>query len=182
MSNLRRSMMMAGRGGGELPQGYTALEYVQGTGNSSILLDNNIAANDVAILDAKYDNSVSGTQIVIGTSTAAGAWFGAYSSHWGVGGGIYFSFALTQRSQFEVSLSSSGIVVSANGETIQRSGTGALGKWVIFGLGGYYSVAKIYGLTIKRNGAIIAKLLPCTDPNNARGFYDTIAQRFYIYI
>lgn len=188
----RRRMLIASQQGGELPSGYTRLNYLESTGTQYINTGVNFAPTmDV---DVEFSSQTTTTKAFFGV-WENGAYFEAqtlYSVQASVlyyTSGDYVEFTTSKTFDF-INLKTDNNNVYVNNTykgsitTRTRTTTGKLcifntsaGTSVNLGIGASMQCKKF---KILDNGAVICNLIPCLDNNNVPCMYDTVSrQTFY---
>lgn len=176
-----------GGGGGdpELPTGYTRKAYIYGDGQAYIETD--ITGNCNVVLTVQVDAGQTGPKHICGFNTTTGNFFALLSNgKLGIGTGNTTTYAdtITVTDKINVSLQFANQRVSGavNQYGLYRNGTVSRAD------------VKLKLLCTTANNSIAAKLwsadvwqgtehvfhgIPCLNPNNVAGMYDTISGTFY---
>lgn len=158
-----------------LPLGYTLLDYIESTGGQYI--DTNISGGTKLIIDVVgTPRTVDSVVYLFGEINDTGytRGFTQYLENWIVGG------VVTNRNTFEISYSSSGLVVNGttttaraikNDENLGLFGSAAVNRRI--------SGAKVYFAKIYNGTNIIRDFVPCKNASNVIGMYDRVSGQFF---
>ena len=173
---------------GELPVGYTKVEYIQSSGTQYI--DTGFKPNQDTRISMTVDFPRSGTTWLYGGRTSAG------SNSFGflcLSGQMYrFDYAssmneLTTKPTGIFTINSDKNECYINGElafTATYTTFASPVNMYIFNNNNNGSLsggssAKLYNCSIYDNGVLIRHFIPCKNPDGAIGLYDTIGKQFY---
>jgi hypothetical protein len=171
-----------------LPPGYKRLEYIESTSNQYINTWFKLASTDV--IKARFKNT---------SSSGAGALHGIFKS--GESSTLYANTTYYCYNSSNTKVNT-GISVDTNWHDVVQDFTN--GVLTIDGVDttytpftftntnnaplfariynnaiGYYFVGRIAYWKVYRNGTLKMNMIPCIDPNNVVGMYDTVGDTFY---
>lgn len=171
-----------------LPNGYTALEYIQSSGTQYINTD--IQGEAKVVIDCQGVSSSSTSEIIIGSYTYPPSFFGQAGStgKYGFNANALTDVDYTTRKTFTINFNDDA-TVQYDSTTIQYTDSGTLYTSANYALframarsasNYYYAKARIYSVTFEQNGVYVAKMYPAKrDSDNALGMYDTVRNTFY---
>lgn len=163
--------------GGRLPAGYTEYDYLQSSGNTE--LATTVFGSATWYITAQCSSPSSGSQIVIGYSASGGCWAGQVSSKWSLGGGANTTIASSTKSELVIHIGSPTTYLTVGGETVSRNMGSSLNNALLFRTSSYSFIGKIFGDVVAvQNGVESFHGIPCTNPNNEAGYYDTVSKSF----
>ena len=170
-----------------LPEGYTRVEYIQSSGTQYI--DTGISGNATIKITAQASTIKGSSQALLSSTPTAqgGTWFGEFTTNqkWGIGSGDGLStIAPTTKMTAELTFNGSGCSGTINNESVTRSATITQGAWTIgAGVSGttlnYPFSGKIWECQITQNNTIVRNFIPCKNPSNVIGMYDTVSKTFF---
>ncbi|MBQ9785074.1 MAG: hypothetical protein IJW29_06205 [Clostridia bacterium] len=177
---------------GELPSGYTRLEYIESTGSGYI--NTGFAPNQDTrvVIDVQPTSSVSGQTFVFGTrNTASPSATLAYTF-------AFLNDAQVRSDFFGSSVTLSGSFIqrllidknkntcTVNGEVIENSAKTGQATLPIFlmslnntGAAGTYLKGLLYSCQIYDNGTIVRDYIPVKNSSGVAGLFDMVGMTFY---
>lgn len=171
-------------GGISLPDGYTQLTYLEGTGTQYI--DTLIKPNSNTTLEVKFSTS---ERYYNGISVVDLGW---QTTGFGIGGNAFQWGTTVNSSQSWGDGNQHTVVVSPSGVTLDGSSiaTFSNSSWSIdynlplFALNRSgeiqeFSKSKIYYCKILENGTLVRHYIPCKSPSNELGMFDIVNSTFY---
>lgn len=186
----RRALMAVGGGSSPiLPSEYQQVEWIGSSGTQridpDILISNLKTEGWVAEIALQDNGNPSSNSGVLSVKQNAGEWFGVNAATLKHLNGV----STLNKVDVTVSWDSVGMTVASGlnnqitAYTNYLSGT----KFTIFAIAvtdtsfSYFSSIKLYSMTIKRAGTIVANLIPCyRKSDNVIGLYDTARDRFFV--
>lgn len=171
-----------------LPPGYTRLESIKSTGTQYINTELKVASTDIIM--ARFKNtSASGAGGIYGVYKAGdssalyanGTYYGYDVSNTKVNTGVNVDTSWHETTHNFVS----GKLIIDNTETsftpftFTNTNNCPLFARTYNNAIGYYFSGEIAYWKVYRNGVLYMNLVPCKDPNNEVGMYDTVNGRFY---
>lgn len=186
----------------ELPQGYTLLEYISNGVNREPFINTNIMSNGNDVYEIDFSlNLASDTRCVFGgrigpTSNGRALWltpnifYPQYENY-------EYRYRPIQNISPEVDIryqyKSSGPLSEINiyGDSqkyysdYESAETYDGGQIIIFGVANVATrdtrtaYMKVYSFRITRDDTVIMNLVPCINPNNEIGMYDTVSKTFF---
>lgn len=184
-----------------LPQGYTLLEYISNGYSDEPFINTNITANGNDIYEIDFMIKAStGNRAVFGghigtTFRARVLWLDPNGFYPQYGNNGYNTKPVVgtkpvadQRYQFKSSGPLSEINIYGDSQKYysdyENTETFDGGRIIIFGLEGSgkrdprTAFMSLYGFRITRDNTVIMNLVPCINPNNEIGMYDTVSKTF----
>lgn len=186
---------------GPLPAGYTQLEYISSTANGGQYIDLNILLYDVLnknydiaikfrAIGAGQDNTTQGT--IFGCQDNSGSpWPGTFiriygSNMWGryIGGSGKDNDLGAIGSDIELTEKTPPAKNVYNYNNSGRTHTCGTSLFCIFNNQDKtarirYIEARLYYFKLFVEGTLVRDMIPCIDPNNVVGLYDTVNNVFY---
>lgn len=178
---------------GQLPDGYTEVQYIQSSGtqwidtgfaqnqNSRFVVDFQLVAAPTGSYAWIFEGRDSGPKNRHGVyaTKSNGKWYGGYGA---TIKNTEIAYNLESRItvDFDKNILKIGQTpVTFSVETFQSTTTTALFACKTGGSVGNYSAVKLYSCQIYDNGNPIRDFVPCIDPTGAVGLYDLVDGKFY---
>ena len=183
----------AGGGGGSsgvLPAGYTLLEYIKSSGTQHINTKFLPDSNSRVVVTVKFDSVPTAHAGLFGSRTGTTEQFWCYYSYndltfatrYGTNADIKISATSTQKNVVEMNRNK--LVV--NGAMVEGSKQTFAGQHEMY----LFSVNQsgetqntssfcLYSCQIYDNDVLVRDYLPCRNPENEVGLYDTVTKEFY---
>ena len=174
---------------GELPVGYTKVEYIQSSGTQYIDTGFKPNQDTRATTDFQMTDSTTEQTPFLAREKATVKSFGIFyaSSGWmaDYGGGrkvVSTSIKVTDRILADFNknaITMNGTSVSFDAATFTTPVNLVLFARNTNGMLSNYASMKLYACQIYDNGTIVRHFIPCKNPDGAIGLYDTIGKQFY---
>lgn len=184
---------------GPLPEGYTELEYIEGSGTQYINTDIIAPFGFRAILDFEFSQPTSAIQALIGSHDATAPWNRNYFAanpnyqNWNLGCYDAYNFGELQVSErYLVDICNiSGqlrCLINSVDQNIpqsaasspQRSGLPLYLLALNYSAGPLPANAKLYSAEVyDSSGHLVRHFIPCASPDGAIGVFDAISGRFF---
>lgn len=171
-----------------LPPGYKRLEYIESTSNQYINTGFKLSSTDV--IETRFKNTASGGAGALygifksgesSTLYANGTYYCYNSSNAKVNTGISVDTNWHESVQDFTNgvLTIDGVDTTYTPYTFTNTSNAPLFARIYNSAVGYYFVGRIAYWKVYRYGELYMDLVPCIDPNNEVGMYDTIGGTFY---
>ena len=191
----------SGGGGGRLPEGYTELEYIASTKTGGQYIDLNILLYDV--LNKNYDIAMKFRAIGAGQdNTTQGTIFGCQDNTGSPWPGTFIRVSSSSMVGRYIGGSDKDNTLGAVGSDIELTektppaknvyNYNNSGKTHTWGTSLFcvfnnqdktarirYIEARLYYFKLFVEGALVRDMIPCINPNNVVGLYDTVNNVFY---
>lgn len=176
-----------------LPDGYTALEYIESSGTQYIDLDVSGDATFIGTAQSTTDSPTTSQVLVANSGASAGHWFGvqspgagsSFAKRWGLGATATASSTIdgTTKVDFEITFTQSSQYGTVNDQVLNReSSTSAHTNWVVFAGNTtplYGFIGKVWGLKVVQNDVLVRNLIPAKNSSNVVGMYDIVSGQFF---
>lgn len=182
----------------KLPDGFTALEYIESSGTQYINTGYTMKSNlERAVIQFAYTNDHSSASL-FGSENGNIGGSGKYSivpygsPSYYVGGSIKIpsSYIPEVNEIVTLDISTNGNTVSdqwSGGQSKTTSYTGSLNQTQsialfgnnVSGITGQLVSMKLYSFTLFDNAEMVRNMIPCMSPENVVGLYDTVTKNFY---
>ena len=163
-------------GGGRLPAGYTEYDYLESSMN--VKLYTSVSGAATWYLTAQCSTPGTASQILVGYSSNGGCWMGQNLT-WGLGSSNRTTIGSGTKSDIVVEFAKPTTTLTIGNETVTRTHNQNFSTCNLFYSGSYYFKGKIFGDVIAKQGGVeVFHGIPCTDPNNVAGYYDTVSHSF----
>lgn len=171
----------------KLPSGYTEVEYLQSSGTQHI--DTGYVPNQgtEVVIDFRATNTdcaVFGSRIDYNDAAFTLYWSATNAAAVEIGTSFYSLGSLVNSNRHIVEMSNTAFIL--DGSTIHTYSTGNFtpnANMRLFHSGGADSLPKmqgcIYSCQLYDNGTLVRDFIPCTNPNDVAGLYDTVNGVFY---
>lgn len=188
MSNLRRSMMMAGRGGGVLPPGYTQLNYIENdAGKAACFSISQSLGFRVEFEFAPNFRSMNGGYACMFGQN--GHFQAAYQNNGkayignAASSGVFFGDGVKANVQCQITNTHTTSYYHVNDVDTGLARASSASTWVFFAAttnGNYPARGKMYSFKMwGLDDTLLMHLLPCRNPSNVCGMYDIVNNIFY---
>ena len=179
-----------GGSSGVLPAGYTLLEYIESSGTQHINTKFVPDSNSRVVVTVKFDSVPTAHAGLFGSRTGTTEQFWCYyrysdltfATRYGTNQDIKISAASTQKNVVEMDKNT--LVV--NGNVVEGSAQTFTGQYEMYLFSVNQSGAtqntasfSLYSCQIYDNDVLVRDYLPCRNPENEVGLYDTVTKEFY---
>jgi hypothetical protein len=179
-----------GGGGGVLPPGYTLLEYIKSSGTQHINTKFVPNSNSRVVVTVKFDSDPTTHAGLFGSRTGTKEQFWCYyryndftfAARYGTNPDIKISAKPKEKNVVEMDRNT--LVV--NGEVVEGSAQTFAGPYELYLFSVNQSGAtqntasfRLYSCRIYDNNVLVRDYLPCRNPENEVGLYDTVTEEFY---
>lgn len=173
-----------------LPNEYQKVEYIESTGTQGKqYIDTGISPTKfiTVSLDMEFTEHSSRSMVIVAWSTGAGHWFGQNSNVYSAGNGAVSSVDALSRKLIDVTFNENNLSYTIDNNTFSKASSSSSSiSYTLFAgrttkkVMDFYSMAKIYEVTIKENDKIIMHLIPCYRKlDKVKGLYDVVEGKFY---
>lgn len=173
-----------------LPNGYTELEYIEGTGTQWI--DTSVKLSNLSAVDLKIKfTTASYTGLVFGSRTSATSKNFAWAQ---VGTKFQIDYRNYSENRFQQEIDTNGTTIHLdptscviNGTEYTISGSDVFEAdttaYIFNASGSNFTTVlgkfKLYSCKIYDNGTKVRDFIPCINPSGEVGLYDTVNKKFY---
>lgn len=173
-----------------LPNGYTEVEYVENTGNSTVNLGIQLMKNANDTFEVVYDNEMTYTvggenlQTFITCAKEISPYPGWYerfdnSGNVVIGGNLGTATLNTGRTLVSGDVYNVTISSFTNSNTTHDYPLNLFSSLDSTKTPFRFCKGKLYNMTVTYNGNLVRNLVPCTNSNNVAGLYDLVNDVFY---